>query len=127
MKKMLTTASAVLAGALACSTTNPGGGDGDSGLEGLVTRGPIQPVCVVDVPCDEPFAALFHVTQAGHEVASFRSNGQGQFSITLPLGDYVITPDASAPIIFPTRQAKSVRVEPNGMTRVELGFDTGIR
>jgi hypothetical protein len=117
----------LLAGALGCSTAAPGGEATDSGLEGLVNRGPTQPVCVVELPCDEPFAALFHVAQDGREIATFRSDAQGQFSIALPPGDYVITPDASAPIIFPTRQAKTVRVEPNGMTRVELGFDTGIR
>jgi hypothetical protein len=116
-----------LAGALACSTATPGGDETESGIEGLVTRGPIQPVCVVNVPCDEPFAALFHVTQGSRELATFRSDAQGQFSIELPPGDYTITPDSTAPILFPTQQAKTVRVEPNSKVRVELDFDTGIR
>ncbi|NNG15627.1 MAG: hypothetical protein HKM89_04030, partial [Gemmatimonadales bacterium] len=105
----------------------PGGDETDSGIEGLVTRGPIQPVCVVDIPCDEPFAALFHVTQDGREIATFRSDDEGQFAIDLLPGDYTITPDATAPIIFPTRQAKTVRVESNTVARIELDFDTGIR
>lgn len=117
----------LLVGALACSTAAPGGEETDSGIEGQVTRGPIQPVCVVDVPCDEPFAALFHVSQDGRELATFHSDGAGLFSIELPPGDYIITPDPTAPIMFPARQTKSVRVEPNATVRVVLAFDTGIR
>jgi hypothetical protein len=127
MMKLHTSVPLLLAGALACSTSQLGDEVTVSGIEGLVIRGPIQPVCVVDVPCDEPFPALFHVTQGSRERATFRSDAQGQFSIELPPGDYTITPDPTAPIIFPTQQAKTVRVEPDTMVRVELDFDTGIR
>ena len=117
----------LLVGALACSTAAPGGQETDSGIEGQVTRGPIQPVCVVDAPCDEPFAALFHVSQDGREIATFHSDGAGLFSIELPPGDYIITADSTAPIMFPAQQAKTVLVEPNTVVRVALDFDTGIR
>ncbi len=127
MMKVHTIVPLLLAGALACSTAPPGGEGPDSGIEGLVVRGPTQPVCVVDIPCDEPFAAPFHVRQDGRAIATFTSDAQGRFAIELPPGDYTITPDATAPIIFPTQQVKTVRVKPNTMVRVELDFDTGIR
>ena len=127
MMKVHTIVPLLLAGALACSTAPPGGEGPDSGIEGLVVRGPTQPVCVVDIPCDEPFAAPFHVRQDGRAIATFTSDVEGRFSIELPPGDYTITPDATAPIMFPTQQVKTVRVEPNTMVRVELDFDTGIR
>ena len=127
MLRLHTIVPLLVAGALACSTATPGGDETESGIEGVVTRGPIQPVCVVNAPCDEPFAALFHVIQGGRELATFRSDRQGQFSIELLPGDYTITPDSTAPILFPTQQAKTVRVKPNSKVRVELDFDTGIR
>lgn len=127
MMKVHTIVPLLLAGALACSTAPPGSEGADSGIEGLVVRGPTQPVCVVSIPCDEPFAALFHVRQDGRAIATFTSDAEGRFSIELPPGDYTITPDATAPILFPTQQVKTVHVEPNTMVRVELDFDTGIR
>ena len=57
-------ASTLLFIALALSCTNQTSdillaqGQG-TGLEGMVRRGPIQPVCRVGEPCDAPFSAAF--------------------------------------------------------------------
>ncbi len=109
--------------AAGCTTASADG----SGLAGTVLRGPIQPVCAAGEPCDEPFAALFHVTRGGREVGRFRSDAAGRFAVTLPAGDYLVVPDAGAPLLNPTQQARAVRVEPDAIAQVQLEFDTGIR
>ena len=98
-----------------------------TGLSGTVLRGPVTPVCQVSVPCEAPFAASFEVRQGGHRVVSFASNSDGLFSIGLAPGSYEIIPAASAPIISPASQIKTVVVDADGLTSVVLRFDTGIR
>lgn len=93
-----------------------------------MVRGPITPVCRVDLPCDAPFSASFTVQRAGRQVAQFRSDSMGQFTVFLEPGAYTVVPNADAPIIAPASQAKSVTVDDTGMlTVVRLTFDTGIR
>jgi hypothetical protein len=99
-----------------------------TGLTGTVTRGPVTPVCRVDVPCDAPFSATFIVQRNAREVATFRSDQMGQFTVFLDPGPYTIVPGADAPIISPQQQTKSVTVADTGrLTTVQLSFDTGIR
>jgi hypothetical protein len=127
---MGTKASLLLAGALglfvvACSATTP---SPTTGLTGTVTRGPITPVCRVDVPCDAPFSATFTVQRNGRQIAQFQSDPSGQFTVFLDPGAYTVVPGADAPIISPVQQAKPVTVADNGrLTVVQLTFDTGIR
>jgi len=99
----------------------------DTGLAGTVVRGPVQPVCRVDVPCDAPFSASFTVQQGNRVVASFRSDSQGHFESRLSPGSYLVIPGSDAPIISPRTQAKEVEVGSSGLTTVLLQFDTGIR
>jgi hypothetical protein len=96
-------------------------------LTGIVLRGPITPVCRVDVPCDAPFSAGFTVQQGGNTVSHFQSDTAGQFTVWLQPGMYRIVPDADAPIIAPTSQAKDAVVGQVGLTSVSFMFDTGIR
>lgn len=103
------------------TSTNPA-----TRLEGLVLRGPTQPICLVDDPCEEPFAAGFTLRRNGLPLAHFESNAEGRFSVPAAPGDYVVVPDADAPIISPQSQARDVTVGA-GVTTVELHFDTGIR
>ena len=112
--------------AVACaSSTAP---SPTTGLTGTVTRGPVTPVCRVDVPCDAPFSASFSVQQNGRQVAQFRSDQNGQFTVFLSPGSYTVVPGTDAPIISPAQQTKSVTVVANGqLTVVQLSFDTGIR
>jgi hypothetical protein len=99
-----------------------------TGLDGLVERGPIAPVCQVSIPCDAPFAASFEVRQGTKRVATFRSDSAGHFVVHLAPGNYVIVPTASAPLMNATAQARSVDViATGGLTRTHLTFDTGIR
>jgi hypothetical protein len=115
--------------ALACCIAGCGSptAPSDTGLAGTVVRGPVRPVCQVDVPCDAPFSASFTVQQGNRVVAGFRSDSQGHFESRLPPGRYLVVPGSDAPIMLPTAQAKEVEVGPRGLTPVLLQFDTGIR
>jgi len=114
---------------LGCQTTQPMAGIdvAGTGLEGVVRRGPITPVCRVDEPCDAPFAASFEVRTEQRVVARFRSDSNGLFRVALLAGSYSVVPDSSAPLLGASHQTQPVVVGPDGLTHVELGFDTGIR
>jgi hypothetical protein len=99
----------------------------DTALVGTVVRGPVQPVCRVDVPCDSPFSASFTVERGDRVVATFRSDSDGHFEVRLASGRYLVVPGTDAPILAPRSQAKEVTVGSDGKTMVVLHFDTGIR
>ena len=99
----------------------------DTGLTGVVVRGPITPVCEIGRPCDAPFSAAFDVYENARRVAGFRSDADGRFTVMLPAGIYRVIPAADAPVIQPPAQVKTVEVLPVGLTQVRLEFDTGIR
>lgn len=115
--------------AAACGRDAPSGLEFRTGLDGLVLRGPVQPVCQASDPCeDQPFAARFMVRRASGEIAGdFESNDAGEFSVALSPGGYVVVPAEDAPIIDPGSQTRQVVVGESGWTTVELHFDTGIR
>jgi hypothetical protein len=98
-----------------------------TGLEGYVIRGPVQPVCINGQPCEEPFAATFHVKQDGNAVQQFTSGADGYFVVYLEPGAYEIVPDEAAPVHQPAQQARAISVGETGLTLVEVSFDTGIR
>jgi hypothetical protein len=99
-----------------------------TGLTGVVMRGPVMPVCRVDVPCDAPFSATFNVERNGRRVTQFHSDTAGQFTVFLAPGTYTVVPSSDAPLLSPSSQLKSVTVVDSGtLTIVRLTFDTGIR
>jgi hypothetical protein len=100
-----------------------------TGITGQVLMGPIVPGPEVPGQINEaPFSALFGVLDSQNNVvASFKSDDNGYFTVALPPGEYIIVPDASAPILFPEQQTKSVIVPETGFADVILRFDTGIR
>jgi len=90
-------------------------------------RGPVVPVCQVNVSCNAPFSATFTIERSGKLVAQFRSGNDGSFTVWLDPGDYRVTPAADAPLIAPGSQTRQVEVGTTGLTTVRLEFDTGIR
>jgi hypothetical protein len=98
-----------------------------TGLSGVVLRGPIMPVCNATDPCDATFSSGFQLKKDGVATGAFRSDTDGCFAVQVPSGNYVVVPDADAPILSPESQMQSVTVGPDGWTQVELTFDTGIR
>ena len=101
-------------------------GNGTTGLEGTVTRGPVTPVCQINVPCDAPFKWSFQVVIGTLVVAHFQSDSVGHYRVPLVPGIYGIRADSGA-AIWPPDQTLQVTVEPNAMTQKDLQFDTGIR
>ena len=101
----------------------------ETGIKGKVLRGPVHPGPATPGDPDEvPFRAAFQVLDsAEEEVASFESDDEGRFTVSLPPGDYTIVPHKSAPILFPKRQKKEVTVPEDGFLEVTLRFDTGMR
>lgn len=98
-----------------------------TGLTGVVIRGPVAPVCRIDIPCDAPFSAGFRVEQNARRVGEFRSDAEGRFTVGLSQGMYRVIPDPDAPLMAPSSQSRMVEVGRSGLTYVRLEFDTGIR
>lgn len=99
-----------------------------TGLEGIVYRGPINPVEMEGQVNDAPFSALFRVYNLKNKlITSFSSNVAGEFKVMLAPGNYKIIPDNSAPIMSAESQVKEITVNPIGITNMDLYFDTGIR
>ena len=109
----------VLAGA-ASGTTG-------SGLHGLVTRGPIMPVCRVDQPCDEPAANVQLVFERnGVVVSRVRTTTMGTYRLALSPGRYAVRLPGK-PGLGRIVKPQTARVFLGRYTRVDFSIDTGIR
>ena len=118
----------VMIGAVATACDQPQSPTGiETGLTGVVVRGPIAPVCEINRPCDAPFSAAFNVYKDVRRLTGFRSDADGRFTVMLPAGVYRVAPSDDAPVIQPAAQVKTVEVLPIGLTEIRLEFDTGIR
>ncbi len=100
----------------------------ETGIRGTVLWGPVHggPVGLGQSD-EEPLRATFHVLDSEREVARFKSDGEGNFEVLLPAGDYTIVPDSSTPIPAPQSQTKTVIVPEDGFAVITLRFDTGLR
>jgi hypothetical protein len=98
-----------------------------TGAAGTVRRGPITPVCTEGVTCDAPFSGDFKVERANRIVATFHSDSDGHFSVMLAPGSYQVVAGPGAPVLDPGNQQHPITVGPDGLTTVDLLFDTGIR
>ncbi len=117
---LLLTVAATIAAGSAAGTTG-------SGLHGLVTRGPIMPVCMVDQPCDEPAANVRLVfLRNGIVVSSVRTSTTGRYRLALAPGRYAVRLPGK-PAIGRIVKPQTVRVLRGRYTRVDFSIDTGIR
>jgi hypothetical protein len=100
---------------------------GTSGLRGLVTRGPITPICMVEQPCDEPAAGVkLAFLRAGQIVQTARTDENGKYRVVLRPGAYSVRVARTAAIgrgLTP----RTVRVVRGRFLRVDFSIDTGIR
>ena len=96
---------------------------GTSGVRGIVTRGPTQPVCMVGAPCSKPAANVtLTFTRGGvaHRVVSAKT---GAYRIVLRPGTYRLT-IAGARFGYTPHTV----VVPVGRFAVrDVSIDTGIR
>lgn len=109
---------------LAPSAASPATG---SGLWGVVRRGPITPVCIENVPCDEPASNVTFVFVRNSRVAArVTTRGDGSYRIALRPGVYSVrTPKKIA--IGSGLQPSKVSVPSRRRVRVNFFIDTGIR
>lgn len=100
-----------------------------TGIRGIALAGPTCPVVRPNDPAcaDRPVAgAVIHVVASdGHEVARATTDAAGQFSVSVPAGDYEVSADPVAGLMrAPSSQDVPVH---DGFAAVQLEYDTGIR
>jgi hypothetical protein len=116
----------VIIGSAAALLAGTAGAGRTTGIDGVLYRGPVTPVCRVGTPCDEPAPGLTLVfTRAGHAFR-VRTGTGGRFSIALRPGLYTVR-IAPAAVIGSGLSPRAVRVPAGGRVRVRLMLDTGIR
>lgn len=99
----------------------------DSGVQGEVRIGPVNPVEQPGVQNDAPYAATLRIRRAsdGKVVAETTSAADGSFRVALAPGDYVLEPVNGDPL--PTAQPQDLTVAPGRFTTVRVDYDSGIR
>ena len=108
----------------ACSTSGVGG-DGTSGIQGVVQAGPTCPVEIAGSPCpDRPFPGTVRATGGGIN-AQVATDDQGRFRLPLRPGSYLVTVVLTNGPATPVPQ--TVDVKPGTFSQVTLEVDTGIR
>jgi len=114
---------AVIAGLVLLTVTSGAGATSQSGLRGVVTRGPIAPICIAEEPCSAPVpGATLVFKRAGYAAVRTRTGSAGTYRVVLAPGVYSV---ALAP---PRRMAPpNARVAGGTFRRVDFSIDTGIR
>ena len=93
-----------------------------SGVEGIVLRGPITPVCTADSPCDAPVPDVaVQALQNGTVVATTKTDQNGRFRLSLDAGDYTVRVPGQ------DTNPQTVHVTATKLTEVAFLIDTGIR
>jgi hypothetical protein len=111
--------------ALAFGCGSAGGGTA-TGLRGKVMRGPTQPVCHVNEPCEEPAKGVRLVFyRSGKAVARATTNQKGWYRVTLRPGRYAVS--TMNPRVARSFTPKRATVPKTGMKRQDFDIDTGIR
>lgn len=107
-------------------------GDGvplDSGIQGIVTIGPVCPVEQANSPCpDKTYAATIVAEDAnGDEVARAQSGEDGRFRVELAPGRYTLVPHSPNEGAPPQASEQQVEVRAGEYTQVAIQYDSGIR
>ncbi len=111
--------------------TPPAGGssDAESGVQGVVTLGPLCPVQREDQPCpDRPFVAtLLLLDASGREVARTTSAEDGAYRLPAPGGSYTLAPQPVDGRPLPAAGLAPVDVRNGHWTTLNVPYDSGIR
>ncbi len=114
-----------------CPDENGGGNSilpYNSGIAGVVSRGPMCPVARVGEECpDAPYETDVVVSRTipPKVFATIRSGKDGTFLINLPPGDYSV--NAVNDGISKTCESVSLSVGPDEVKNIHISCDTGIR
>jgi hypothetical protein len=99
-----------------------------SGLWGVVRRGPITPVCVAGRPCSAPAPNVTLVfSRNGVVVSRATTNRLGKYRVPLRAGNYMVKLATTGLLIGRGLQPSSVHVAASRYSRVDFMLDTGIR
>lgn len=114
---------------LAACGDEAAGGDGGSGVRGVVLLGPQCPVVQESSPCpDEPMADVEVLALRDGDVAgSDRTDAGGRFEIALPPGSYVLQADVESDGSPRVSKPVDATVTEGTFTDVTVLVDTGIR
>jgi hypothetical protein len=94
-----------------------------AGLYGVVTRGPITPVCTVGRPCDAPAAGVvLAFSRPGSLTRRVTTDARGHYRVALRPGVYAVA-IARRERLSPAR----VTVRRGVFARADFELDTGIR
>ena len=116
---------AVLVAAVACGAATGNAQELRTGLHGLVTKGPLSPVCSDETPCEGPAPDLRLVfSRNGGVVARTTTRADGTYRIRLRPGTYAVR--VGQPRRTATEPARAT-VPRSGFRRVNFFVDTGIR
>ena len=97
-----------------------------TGVQGVVLRGPVRPVCEEGVRCFVPASnVMLVVLRQGRETARVRARADGSYAVTLPPGRYRIRPLRKT--FGAGYLGRVVTVTRGRMSRLDLVIDTGIR
>jgi hypothetical protein len=112
--------------ALGCGASDGTSSSAATGLQGRVMRGPIMPVCRVNVPCDAPAKGVtLRFARNGRVVATATTNAKGWYRVVLKPGRYVVRTNRRGPEARPT---PALATATSGrFRRVDFHLDTGIR
>jgi hypothetical protein len=105
----------------ACGTV----GGPPSGISGTILAGPACPGPVrLGSPCpDRPAAMTVEVVSGTTVAATFTSDANGVFSVSVGPGTYILRSKSGLPVL----KSQTVVVVEGRYTQVELHADTGIR
>ena len=98
----------------------------NSGLYGVVRKGPTRTVCQVGVPCDAPAEVTLVFARGGAEVGRTRSGPDGSYRIRLASGYFTVRTLERLGITRNIRPA-NVHVRAGHFDKLDFSIDTGIR
>jgi hypothetical protein len=100
-----------------------------SGIEGVVTLGPLCPVLRAGVPCpDRVYTATLALLDAnGVEVARVTSRTDGYYRLATAPGLYTLVPQSPPGLPLPLAGPIAIEVVVGAWTTADVGYDSGIR
>jgi hypothetical protein len=113
----------VVALALVASPSISRASTSESGVRGLVTRGPMQPVCPRRALCAAPASNVAMTFVRGSVVRHVRTNLRGRYSIKLAPGTYRVRISTARFGYSP----RIVTVRRERVSTLNIRIDTGIR
>jgi hypothetical protein len=111
--------------ALAVLASSASGATPASGLYGVVTRGPVTPVCVAERPCSRPVAGATVVVARAGLTRRAVTDRLGRYRIGVEAGRYTVRVLIGGG--FQRARPTSVVVPAAQYVRVSFSVDTGIR